>query len=206
MTRTWLILLIMSLSGCFSLLVSDLPAPDQERDLDLGAEVDLSVDQGMDEDMRRGDERIDQDLEGGSSSPDQEVVDQEVVDQEVVDQEVVDQEVVDQEVVDQEVVDQEVPEPDCSRCKGVFVNCNAVCMNTFDAASNGNGYTHGECISTGGDDLETCCACSEPVPFKACSLCLEGYDSCVEACGGQANSYCQNALSEDATNCCACEP
>ncbi|MBM4290943.1 MAG: hypothetical protein FJ138_05460 [Deltaproteobacteria bacterium] len=77
----------------------------------------------------------------------------------------------------------------------------------FDAATQGNGYGHGECVSRGGDDLATCCRCSEPMPFKACARCLAALNasSCAEACG-QARSYCQTPYSEDPGNCCACVP
>ena len=98
------------------------------------------------------------------------------------------------------------PEPDCGRCLGHYTNCRAMCMNTFDAQSGGNGYAYGDCISFGGRDENACCECHEPMPFKACSRCLVGASSCVEACGGQANSYCQTPFSTNPGDCCNCVP
>ena len=100
-------------------------------------------------------------------------------------------------------------EPNCDRCleaQGSYESCRALCMNTFDQQSNGNGYADGTCISEGGADTSMCCACTEPMPFKACSRCLNGHASCVEACNGQAKSYCQTPFSTDSGDCCACFP
>jgi len=96
--------------------------------------------------------------------------------------------------------------PDCDRCLGQYLSCRALCMNKFDSLSNGNGYQGGDCVSNGGRDQATCCECSEPMPFKACSRCLGGASSCVQACGGQANSYCQTPFSENLGDCCYCQP